>query len=139
MRWGGVCVGAGICASIATHPLDVIRTRLAVEPELRGISHAVTSLWAEGRIKVMYKVRHVQAIYTNTQTDRQADRQTDRDRDRDRDRGRGRGRGREGERESARVREREELERGREWVAVCTSVRGNEVNKKGDVTEGRKR
>jgi hypothetical protein len=86
----------------------VIRTRLAVEPELRGISHAVTSLWAEGRIKVMYKVRHVQAIHQHS--DRQTGRQTDRQRKRQRQRQREREREREreggGERESARARER---------------------------------
>ncbi len=117
MWWGGVCVGAGICASIATHPLDVIRTRLAVEPELRGISHAVTSLWAEGRIKVMYKVRHVQAIYTNTQTDRQTDRQTGRDRERDRE-GEGEGGRGGGERE----RERERSEREDDNGLLCVRV-----------------
>ena len=49
----GAC--AGICASFATHPLDVIRTRLAVQAELKGISHTVTTLWGEGGIIAMYK------------------------------------------------------------------------------------
>ena len=46
---------AGICASFATHPLDVIRTRLAVQKELAGITHTITTLWAEGGVGAMYK------------------------------------------------------------------------------------
>ena len=49
----GAC--AGICASFATHPLDVIRTRLAVQAELKGIAHTVTTLWGEGGVIAMYK------------------------------------------------------------------------------------
>jgi len=49
----GAC--AGICASFATHPLDVIRTRLAVQAELKGITHTVTTLWSEGGVLAMYK------------------------------------------------------------------------------------
>jgi len=49
----GAC--AGICASFATHPLDVIRTRLAVQAELKGITHTVTTLWGEGGVLAMYK------------------------------------------------------------------------------------
>jgi len=49
----GAC--AGICASFATHPLDVIRTRLAVQAELTGIGHTVTTLWSEGGVQAMYK------------------------------------------------------------------------------------
>jgi len=49
----GAC--AGICASFATHPLDVIRTRLAVQAELTGIGHTATTLWAEGGVLAMYK------------------------------------------------------------------------------------
>jgi solute carrier family 25 phosphate transporter 23/24/25/41 len=49
----GAC--AGICASFVTHPLDVVRTRLAVQRELTGIRHTVTVLWAEGGMASMYK------------------------------------------------------------------------------------
>jgi solute carrier family 25 phosphate transporter 23/24/25/41 len=41
---------AGMAASLVTHPLDVIRLRLAVEPELRGVTHAFFSLWKEGQV-----------------------------------------------------------------------------------------
>jgi solute carrier family 25 phosphate transporter 23/24/25/41 len=41
---------AGMAASFVTHPLDVIRLRLAVEPELRGVMHAFFSLWKEGQV-----------------------------------------------------------------------------------------
>ena len=41
---------AGMAASFVTHPLDVIRLRLAVEPELRGVTHAFFSLWKEGKV-----------------------------------------------------------------------------------------
>jgi solute carrier family 25 phosphate transporter 23/24/25/41 len=43
---------AGMAASFVTHPLDVVRLRLAVEPELRGMYHAITSLWKEGRVTI---------------------------------------------------------------------------------------
>jgi len=46
---------AGCSASFVTHPLDVLRTRLAVQPELRGIAHAAASVWAEGGVVGMYK------------------------------------------------------------------------------------
>jgi len=52
-----LCCGAaaGICASVVTHPLDVVRTRLAVQPELRGINHTFSTLWKEGGVPAFYK------------------------------------------------------------------------------------
>ena len=41
---------AGMAASFVTHPLDVIRLRLAVEPDLRGVTDAFFSLWREGKV-----------------------------------------------------------------------------------------
>ena len=41
---------AGMTASFVTHPLDVVRLRLAVEPELKGLVHSFTSLWKEGKV-----------------------------------------------------------------------------------------
>jgi solute carrier family 25 phosphate transporter 23/24/25/41 len=46
---------AGICASVATHPLDVVRTRMAVQPELRGVNHTFSTLWKEGGVAAFYK------------------------------------------------------------------------------------
>jgi solute carrier family 25 phosphate transporter 23/24/25/41 len=46
---------AGCAASFVTHPLDVLRTRLAVQPELRGIAHALGSVWQEGGVMGLYK------------------------------------------------------------------------------------
>jgi len=42
-------------ASFVTHPLDVVRTRLAVQPELTGIIHSFQTLWAEGQVAALYK------------------------------------------------------------------------------------
>lgn len=42
-------------ASAVTHPLDVVRTRMAVQPELTGIFHTFSVLWGEGKILAMYK------------------------------------------------------------------------------------
>mmetsp|Transcript_73405 Transcript_73405/g.153213 ORF Transcript_73405/g.153213 Transcript_73405/m.153213 type:complete len:303 (-) Transcript_73405:130-1038(-) len=46
---------AGMCASFVTHPLDVVRTRLAVQPELKGIVHSFSTLWGEGQVAALYK------------------------------------------------------------------------------------
>jgi solute carrier family 25 phosphate transporter 23/24/25/41 len=42
-------------ASAVTHPLDVVRTRMAVQPELTGIFHTFAVLWGEGKVAAMYK------------------------------------------------------------------------------------
>uniref|UniRef100_A0A6T8GPB6 Mitochondrial carrier protein n=1 Tax=Hemiselmis andersenii TaxID=464988 RepID=A0A6T8GPB6_HEMAN len=46
---------AGMMASAATHPLDVVRTRMAVQPELMGIFHTLATLWTEGGVSALYK------------------------------------------------------------------------------------
>mmetsp|Transcript_39648 Transcript_39648/g.105564 ORF Transcript_39648/g.105564 Transcript_39648/m.105564 type:complete len:311 (-) Transcript_39648:1261-2193(-) len=46
---------AGMAATFVTHPLDVIRLRLAVDPELRGIFDSFRSLWREGQFIALYK------------------------------------------------------------------------------------
>lgn len=52
-----LCCGAiaGMMASFVTHPLDVVRTRMAVQPELQGITHTFATLWAEGQVSALYK------------------------------------------------------------------------------------
>jgi len=46
---------AALTATTVTHPLDVIRVRIATQPELRGIGHAASSMVAEGGARVFYK------------------------------------------------------------------------------------
>lgn len=46
---------AGISATSLTHPLDVCRLRLAVQPELKGTVDAIRSVWAEAGLRSMYK------------------------------------------------------------------------------------
>jgi len=46
---------AGMTAALATYPLDVIRIRLAVQPELKGFVDSAKSVWAENGMKSMYK------------------------------------------------------------------------------------
>lgn len=46
---------AGMTAASLTYPLDVIRIRLAVQPELKGFGDSVRSIWAENGIRSMYK------------------------------------------------------------------------------------
>jgi len=46
---------AGATATSITHPLDTIRLRLSVQPELKGISGSVKSIFREGGILTFYK------------------------------------------------------------------------------------
>ena len=46
---------AGATATSVTHPLDTIRLRLSVQPELRGLSDSVRSVWKEGGARAFYK------------------------------------------------------------------------------------
>lgn len=46
---------AGATAASITYPLDVIRIRLAVQPELKGFGDSVRSIWAENGVRAMYK------------------------------------------------------------------------------------
>lgn len=49
----GAC--AGMAATTVTHPLDVIRLRLSVEPQLKNAFDATRSIWGEGGMRAMYK------------------------------------------------------------------------------------
>jgi len=46
---------AGMTAASLTYPLDVIRIRLAVQPELKGFIDSAKSVWAENGVRSMYK------------------------------------------------------------------------------------
>lgn len=46
---------AGTTATTVTHPLDVCRLRLAVQPELKGTRDAIRSVWMENGFRSMYK------------------------------------------------------------------------------------
>ena len=46
---------AGATATSITHPLDTVRLRLSVQPELNGFSGAVSSVWKEGGARTFYK------------------------------------------------------------------------------------
>ena len=49
----GAC--AGMTATTVTHPLDVIRLRLVVQPELKGVRHTLGSILAENGVRSLYK------------------------------------------------------------------------------------
>jgi solute carrier family 25 phosphate transporter 23/24/25/41 len=46
---------AAVAATTVTHPLDVCRLRLAVQPELKGTMDSLRSVWAENGIRSMFK------------------------------------------------------------------------------------
>eukprot|EP00940_MAST-03C_sp_MAST-3C-sp2_P002789 g2789.t1 len=51
-----LCGGmAGATATTITHPLDVLRLRIAVTPELKGIGNAVSHIYAENGLRTFYK------------------------------------------------------------------------------------
>ena len=49
----GAC--AGMTATFVTHPLDLLRLRLAVQPELKGVMDAARSVLQEGGVQAFYK------------------------------------------------------------------------------------
>lgn len=55
--WQRLSAGAfaGSIATAVTHPLDVIRLRLAVDSELKGSAHAVRSLLAENGARALFQ------------------------------------------------------------------------------------
>jgi solute carrier family 25 phosphate transporter 23/24/25/41 len=46
---------AAMVATSFTHPLDLVRLRLAVQPELKGTMDAFRSIWVEGGIRAYFK------------------------------------------------------------------------------------
>lgn len=63
-----LCCGAiaGMMASFVTHPLDVVRTRMAVQPELQGITHTFATLWAEGQVTLPLSSQSLCSLMCNT-------------------------------------------------------------------------
>lgn len=49
----GAC--AGMVATLLTHPLDTLRLRLAVDPNLRGVGGTVAVLLKEGKGAAFYR------------------------------------------------------------------------------------
>jgi solute carrier family 25 (mitochondrial phosphate transporter), member 23/24/25/41 len=47
--------GAAVVATCATYPLDMVRLRLSVQPELRGVADSVRSILAEGGPRSFFK------------------------------------------------------------------------------------
>ena len=47
--------GAAVVATCATYPLDMVRLRLSVQPELRGVSDSVRSILADGGPRAFFK------------------------------------------------------------------------------------
>ena len=46
---------AAVSATTITHPLDVIRLRLSVQPELKTFRDALSSVWSEGKTRALFK------------------------------------------------------------------------------------
>jgi len=46
---------AGMTATSLTHPLDVIRLRLSVHPELKGFNDSLMHVWSEGGPRALFK------------------------------------------------------------------------------------
>jgi len=47
--------GAAVVATCATYPLDMVRLRLSVQPELRGVSDSVRSILVDGGPRAFFK------------------------------------------------------------------------------------